>query len=56
MNRGTDTAKERGQQWGAFYRAEGRQYDRPYPSNPYHPSDPQHEEYANGYEDGFNAR
>lgn len=52
----TDSANERGQQWGAFYRAEGREYARPYPSNPYHPSDPRHEEYASGYEDGFNAR
>lgn len=49
----TNCAFERGRQWGAFYANEGRDYGKPYPSNPYHPSDPQHQEYAAGYEKGF---
>jgi hypothetical protein len=43
---------ERGRQFGRLYRSEGRDYVRPYPSNPYHASDPRHREYADGYEEG----
>ena len=49
-------AFKRGQQFGRLYRSEGRDYGKPYPSNPYHVSDPRHADYETGYEEGFNGR
>lgn len=49
-------AFERGRQFGAMYRTEGRDYGKPYPSNPYHASDPRSAVYEAGYEEGFNGR
>lgn len=49
-------AFERGRQFGRLYRSEGRDYGKPYPSNPYHQTDPLCKQYEAGYEEGFNGR
>ncbi|MHB1328013.1 MAG: hypothetical protein ACYC2K_07410 [Gemmatimonadales bacterium] len=59
MTEESSHAFEKGRQWGAFYRKEGREYGKvhgAYPSSPYHASDPRNEDYSAGYEEGFNAQ
>ncbi len=50
--------KERGRQWGAYFREQGIDYGRPndlYPSNPYPAGSKEARAYDEGYEEGFSG-